>query len=178
MERVHFLFLPCIYQLFSQLVNLLVLVQSRLKFLDIRNGLRRTRGAQHTRIKAFRTAQKLLFLHFNFRSVSLFLVERGFYFLFYLLLLHPSLVENPLIFFPHYYVLKQGVTQNISHLNEILEGEVLRLPIGIEVSLEGCLESETVHNVELSPQHYSGSLFFGSLNSELAREESEHLALL
>ena len=63
-------------------------------------------------------------------------------------------------------------------MTEAARLEADRFSFFIEVPVKRCFQSKAIHDVELAPYDDSRRLFFGLLDSELARKESESLALI
>lgn len=77
----------------------------------------------------------------------------------------------------HDVVLVQAVREHLADLTEVARHEVFRLTVLVEEAVEGGLEREAVHHVELPPDDHARRLLLRSLHAEFAREEAEHLVL-
>lgn len=82
------------------------------------------------------------------------------------------------LFFSHNVVLMKRVRKHLAHISEMTDQEVLRLALPVEEAMEGRLEREAVHDIELSPNDDTRRLLLRSLRAKFTREEAENFVLL
>ena len=101
---------------------------------------------------------------------------RGKYFL--PLIFHPTLLMGYAAFFLlHYCILIESFCEKNSNLIEVVWLEICGISSMVKIPLKRCFQGKTIHDVEFSPQNHSRGFEFGFFNSELAGEETKHLAL-